>query len=481
MIQCLSLSWVLRRFLPDLVHFMRARRRILFLDVCRAACPGGHCDVLARTVAGSGCEHRYARTASPGDLKQFMPDLVVARPSPAESLASFCAQFRGQWPDVPLLVVFCGEWPGLREAAACLNDCIDDFSCCPVSAPEFEARVSRLLSLKPTGASRGSPVRQFLPGLVIGRSAAFLQSLDRLDAMAKSDATLLLSGETGTGKEVFARSVHYLSKRKGHPFVPVNCGSLPDNLIENELFGHAKGAYTDASSSEIGVLGMAERGTLFLDEVDALTAAAQAKLLRFLQDREYRPLGSARTLVADVRIVAATNADLRRRVRDHGFRQDLFYRLEVLSLHIPPLRDRLEDIPLLAECFLERHRSQSETTATRFSPAALQKLADYPWPGNIRELEAVVHRAAILAQRSVITFSDIELPVELPDSVDPSSRLREAKQHVIGEFERSYIAHLLSVHRGNISQAAREAGKERRAFQRLIRKYRLDRAKFCEA
>jgi DNA-binding NtrC family response regulator len=258
----------------------------------------------------------------------------------------------------------------------------------------------------------------------------------------------------------------------------VNCGSLPDNLLENELFGHVKGAYTDASTSESGLLRSAEGGTLFLDEVDTLSMGSQIKLLRFLQDHEYRPLGSAASLTADVRVVAATNSNLRTLVEARAFREDLFYRLNILSLRIPALRTRLEDIPALAVHFLERFRPRGRTCALRFSPAAMQKLVGHDWPGNIRELEGVLQRAVVLCRTPVVTTADIDFNL---DRVEPElgrTSLRAAKQTAIEHFERLYLIDLLDNHGGNISRAAKEAGKERRSLQRLIRKYNLDREQF---
>ena len=360
-----------------------------------------------------------------------------------------------------------------------MNDGIDDFLRCPFGADEFAARLVRVLAYRksPAGLSR-TDHRPWQPDNLIGRSPKFVHVLDQLHSMSHSDATVLLLGETGTGKEVFGRAVHYLGPRRGQAFIPVNCGSLPDNLLENELFGHAKGAYTDASTSEKGLLRAAEGGTLFLDEIDSLTLGSQVKLLRFLQDHEYRPLGSPRSVTADVRVVAATNANLRHLVEAKLFREDLFYRLNILSLRIPPLRDRPEDIPLLAEHFLNRFRPANQSTALRFSPAVIHKLMTHQWPGNIRELEGVIYRVVVLCRNQVISTADIDLNLDRMEPEPVQSNLKEAKQTVVESFERMYLIGLLDNHGGNVSRAAREAGKERRAFQRLVRKYNLNREQF---
>jgi two-component system response regulator AtoC len=313
---------------------------------------------------------------------------------------------------------------------------------------------------------------------MVGISGPFRRVLARIPLLAASDATVLVTGETGTGKELAARAVHYHSRRKGKPFVPVNCGALPDPLLENELFGHAKGAYTDASAPAEGLIAEADGGTLFLDEVDALSPSAQVKLLRFLQDRTYRTLGSAKSRAADVRIVGATNEDLRALVRARRFREDLFYRLDVLALHMPPLRERIEDIPLLAQHFLGRYGAQSERPKVGLAPAAIRKLTAYAWPGNIRELEGAIHRAIVLGRSETLQPEDVDLP-GMDVAPDPGGgSFREAKARAVEQFERSYLIGVLTLHDGNVSRAAREAGKDRRAFQRLLRKHGLERNAF---
>jgi DNA-binding NtrC family response regulator len=244
--------------------------------------------------------------------------------------------------------------------------------------------------------------------------------------------------------------------------------------VDNDVFGHATGAYTDASTSEKGLVAEAEEGTLFLDEVDTLSASAQVKLLRFLQDRAYRPMGSARSLTANVRIIAATNADLWQQVQAQRFREDLYYRLHVMAFRLPPLRERPDDIPRLVTHFLRHYGTQYNRGAFHLSADTLHKLAAYPWPGNVRELEAVIQRTVLLASSPGLQPQDIELPP--PYQRDPATRhasFREAKARVIEQFERTYLSALLSTHQGNISQAAKHAGKERRAFTRLLEKYAL--------
>ena len=237
--------------------------------------------------------------------------------------------------------------------------------------------------------------------------------------------------------------------------------------------GMPRGAYTDASTPAKGLVAEAEGGTLFLDEVDTLSASAQVKLLRFLQDRAYRPVGSSKSITANVRVIVTTNADLWQLVQDKRFREDLYYRVHMVVCRLPPLRERLDDIPRLAVHFLHRYDTQYGRRPQQFSAAALHELMAYSWPGNVRELETVVHRAVLLTSSSVLHPDDIELPFPSDSAVSQNDSFRKAKAQVIEQFERTYLMHLLSIHRGNITHAAKQAGKERRAFTRLLQKYHL--------
>jgi len=288
---------------------------------------------------------------------------------------------------------------------------------------------------------------------------------------------LISSGETGTGKELVARALHYGGPRRNAPFVPCNCGAVPDHLFENELFGHASGAYTDARADQKGLLAIANGGTLFLDEVDSLSPSGQVKLLRLLQDRQYRPLGSAQTCQADVRIVAATNANLTELVKRKLFREDLFHRINVLQLHLPPLRERASDIGGLAQTFLRRFSAQLGRPTLRINSDGFLVLKSYHWPGNVRELESVIQRAAILTESSLIGAADLAIP-GTDTRPNPVAGFEQAKRQAIDGFERDYLKQVLEEVEGNVSRAARQAGKDRRTFQRLIRKYNLSIADY---
>lgn len=323
----------------------------------------------------------------------------------------------------------------------------------------------------------GSPLPfEVLPG-VVGSSSAVCTAAAQVRLIADSGAICLLQGETGTGKELFARAIHYLSARKRRPFVPVNCGAIADSLFENEMFGHVRGAYTDARDERQGLLAHAEDGTVFLDEVDCLSPSAQVKLLRVLQEHEYRPVGSPRCISTDVRVVAATNADLRQRVQQRLFREDLFHRLNVLRLHIPPLRDRAGDLPLLARTFVRMYAQRYRREAPTVADDVFDAVERYDWPGNVREMQAVFERAVLLARNGVITAADLDVPSVTRASADMPG-MTSAKERAIHNFERRYLHDVLARCEGNVTLAARIAHKERRTFQRLLRKHNLNGAAF---
>ncbi len=329
---------------------------------------------------------------------------------------------------------------------------------------------------------------------LIGTSKSFLQATGMIPILSASRATVLISGETGTGKELFARAIHYTSQRRGKPFVPVNCAALPDHLIENELFGHTRGAFTGALLEKEGLFHEADGGTLFLDEINSLNVTVQSKLLRVLQDQEFRPLGATRSHKVNVKIIAATNTDLRFLVGNGKFREDLFYRLNVLSVVLPSLRERKEDILLLAKHFIGIYETELGRSGMLLTQSAKSKLLGYAWPGNVRELEGVIQRAIAMAAGDLLDSHDIDLPMSEPEAqVGPTMTLvsrgllstdisfQEMKEKVIEEFERAYLSELLTSHHGNISKAARAAQKERRAFQRLLQKHGLDRRVYSAA
>ena len=313
----------------------------------------------------------------------------------------------------------------------------------------------------------------------IGDATCFVDVIGRLPLIARSDASAVIMGETGTGKELVARAIHYIGPRAERPFVPVNCGSIPDNLFEDELFGHERGAFTDARKRRDGLVVQADSGTLFLDEVDSLTPRAQVALLRVLQDRTVRALGAEKLRTVNVRFVAATNTDLVAQVAQGRFRSDLYYRLCVLQISLPPLRDRGNDVLMLANHFLLRYSGESAKRA-RLTPEAEDALRLHPWPGNVRELENAVQRAVTLADgNESISAGDLGLVTTLGSTTTGFAALvdrpfTDAKRTVVAEFEREYLMRLMRATAGNVTRAARSARKERRDLGRLLRKHQID-------
>ena len=312
---------------------------------------------------------------------------------------------------------------------------------------------------------------------IIASSENMQHVLRQVAQVATTDSTVCLSGESGTGKELIARAIHVASRRSNGPFIPINCGAIPENLLENELFGHTKGAYTGADRAQTGLLLQAEGGTLFLDEISELPQSLQVKFLRVLQEREFSPLGAGQPVKVDIRLVTATNQDLTKLIAEGKFREDLYYRIHVIPVSLPPLRERTEDIPLLASFFLQRFSREMHKGVTGFSPETLRQLMLYDWPGNVRELGNVMERAVVLSMSSTITPDLLLLGKREPVDVNDKSKvepLREARD----KFEKSYLVHVLTAARGNVSRASEFAGKDRAEFYRLIRKHALDPAVF---
>ncbi len=311
---------------------------------------------------------------------------------------------------------------------------------------------------------------------LIGQSAAMLAVFELVRKAARAEANILIQGESGTGKELVARAIHANSPRASEVFVPVDCAALPEHLLESELFGHERGAFTGAERTKPGMFEVADRGTLFLDEVGELPLGLQAKLLRALQEREIRRVGGTKLIPVDVRLVSATNRDLAESVRKREFREDLFYRVDVILILLPPLRERTGDVPLLAYHFLGRYGRNRERPLEGVDAEALAVLEAYGWPGNIRELQNVIERACALAEGPTLRLRD--LPEHVRGRGQPAPAvpgkdlpLREARETWLRVFTQEYLADLLRRHGGNISQAAKTAGVDRKTLHRLLAKF----------
>ncbi len=413
--------------------------------------------------------------AAPGDAAA---DVMVwltsaaAADATARMISAACARA----PRCPILVAAAErEVPALLPL---LTAGASDFVALPPRAAELEVRLQRAVRPAPDGATAAARagIDPRLRGIV-GQAPVFVQALSQVPRIANCSAGVLLIGETGTGKELFAKAVHDLSPRAACACVAVNCAAIPVELVESELFGHTRGAFTTANNAREGLVAEAEGGTLFLDDVDCLPLAAQAKLLRFLQEREYRPVGANGIRHADVRVIAAANEQLRGKVARGEFRQDLYFRLNVLSLRLPPLRERREDIAALAELFIHRFASQLGVDVRGLDRPALQRLLVHDWPGNVRELEHVIERAVVMTSSAFITEAQISGHESVLDEAGDLS-FRAAKARAVQQFERGLIEQLLRAHGGNVTHAARAAHKNRRAFLALMRKYSIESGEY---
>jgi DNA-binding NtrC family response regulator len=307
-----------------------------------------------------------------------------------------------------------------------------------------------------------------------GDSTTWRAALHRVRRIAGHEATTLIEGETGTGKELVARAIHYLGPRRDFPFIPLNCGALPDTLVESELFGHERGAFTDARERRGGLVEEARGGTLFLDEVEAMSPHVQVVLLRFLQDHTYMPLGGRTLAKAEVRIIAASNADLAREVERGRFRRDLWFRLRVLEVRLPPLRERIGDVTMLAQTFVDRFSRAHQRGPRRLSASSLQALEAHDWTGNVRELESLILREFLLHEGG----DELEITMASAPASAVTTDFKRAKELAVAEFERNYLQRLLASANGNISLAARMSRKNRSALNKLVKKHGITTDRF---
>ncbi len=319
---------------------------------------------------------------------------------------------------------------------------------------------------------------------IIGASKEMQKVFKLVATVASTGSTILITGESGTGKELVARAIHHNSARREQPFMVVDCGTIPENLMESELFGHARGSFTGAISTEKGVLEAANGGTVFLDEVSNLPLSMQAKLLRVLQEKEFRPVGSKKTVKIDIRFIAATNRDLSEMVREGAFREDLFYRLNVFPIDLPPLRDRKEDIPALAYHFLHKYSKEIGRDVPHISAEAMRQLIANDWPGNVRELENVIHRAVIVCDSRMLKPEHIMIPLNREEEIETPKTLKELKlkkkdlrTRSIEDIEKSFLIAALKRNNWNITRAAAEVGMQRTNFHGLLKKYNISKGK----
>jgi DNA-binding NtrC family response regulator len=355
-----------------------------------------------------------------------------------------------------------------------------DYLMKPFSEEELLAVVGGALEKRRTkeayGLLRGQLRRSFAPNGMVGRSRPMLALFDDIRKAAESDATVIILGESGAGKEQVARGTHENSGRRERPFLPINCAAIPENLLEAELFGHERGAFTGAQSSKEGLLEAADGGTLFLDELCELSLVFQAKLLRAVEEGAVRRVGGRKPIQFDVRFTAATNRDIRAEIRKGRFREDLFFRLDVIEIHVPALRDRREDIPLLAAHFLEASAPRRRTKIEGITQEAMEILTRYDWPGNVRELKNAIERALAYAVGAVITVEALPEAVRRGSELEAPHSFRLWKEKTLERLEREFLKRTLDEQRGNVSRAAKALGVHRSTLQRFMRRHRLSAA-----
>jgi len=433
---------------------------------------------------GQAALDRIAR----GEIDVVVTDIRMPVMSGDELLTAL----RRQHPEIPVVIMT--SYGSIEDAVDFLHRGADDYLAKPLTKDVFLHRLERIMER----VSLAREVRRLKDSvaqgeaLLIGRSRSMLELGRKLPTIGQTEASVVIYGESGTGKEIVARMIHGFSRRNDKPFVTVNCGSLPEQLLESELFGYKRGAFTDAREDTPGVVDAAHKGTLFLDEIGEISPGVQVKLLRFLQLKEYKPLGSPKSKVADVRIIAATNKDLKREVAQGTFREDLYYRLNIVPLDLPPLRERTGDVPLLATHFLERTNRRFNRQTVIRSPDVLRKLEAHTWPGNVRELENKIEQLVVMAVDGIIHPEEVHLGDQAtPDarrSVSPSwapakalGTYKDEKKSVLDQFERAYLSTLLSEESGHVSRVAERAGLERKNLWQLMRKHDLKAESFKSA
>ncbi len=394
---------------------------------------------------------------------------------------------RTNYPD--LTVVMLTAFGNIESAVKAIKKGAYDFIAKPFEQDEIIFKIRKALerSLLLKENKRLLTQRELGSSQLIGNSEPMQRVYDKINLVASSDVTVLLTGESGTGKDLTAKAIHTLSPRKDKPFIPVNCPTIPELILESELFGYKKGAFTNASRDKDGLFQEADKGTIFLDEIGDISSAIQTKLLRVLQEKEIKPLGNTKVVKVDVRIIASTNRNLKQKIANHEFREDFFYRLNVLPIELPPLRDRITDIPILAEHLVAKHCKKLKKKAKSISSDVMDLLVKQPWPGNVRELENILVQGIVYSKENIIELSDIPLKdISREKSsftgFDKNSitalPYKEAKEKILQEFNHDYIGAKLSMNNGNITQAARQCNMDRQALQQIIKRFNIDPGNF---
>lgn len=409
-----------------------------------------------------------------GILKSFQPQLVISdlRMEGMDGMALF-DRIRQQYPNLPVIIMTAhGTIP---DAINATKQGVFSFLTKPFESQELLDIVKQAIRLQPISSQSDTDLdNNAWREKIISRSAVMETLLQQTLQVAKSDFSLLINSQSGTGKELLAQAIHQASERRNKPFTAINCAAIPEQLLESELFGHKKGAFTGADKHHVGLFEASDGGTLFLDEIGDMPMSFQVKLLRALQEREIRPVGSTESIKVDVRIISATHKNLQKAIKEQNFREDLYYRLNVVELVLPPLSERREDVPLLAQYFLSQTAGRTTNQVNGFTQDAMELLISAPWPGNIRQLQNVIEQSVALSTESMISESLVRNALREAPTQHPS--FQEARD----QFERDYLASILKTTNGNVSQAAKIAQRNRTEFYKLLNKHHLSPEAFRE-
>jgi len=387
--------------------------------------------------------------------------------------------------EIPVIVVT--AYGTIEMAVKAMKDGAYSYLTKPIQYEELSMQVKHAVERRKLSREvenlRHAVEERYQLGNILGKNPQMQEIFHLVRTVAETDATVLIHGESGTGKELIARAIHYNSLRKGRPFVTVSCSALPETLLESELFGHEKGAFTGAIRQRIGRFEMADGGTVFLDEIGEMSMPVQIKLLRVLQEREFERVGGNKPVKVDVRVIAATHKDLHRAMNERLFREDLFYRLNVVPIKLPPLRDRLDDVPLLAAHFLNKYSEKNDKRIAMISTEGLSSLMRYSYPGNVRELENIIERAVIMEKGDILTKIDLK---RLGSGKYNKQSLigndietfRKTKTEIVEKFEKEYFTRLLRMYNGNMSRASEHAGINIKNFHEKMARYGLKKEEF---
>ena len=423
------------------------------------------------TAAGYKVEAVQSAEAALNYLDVSRPQLVISdmQMSGMDGMALF-EHIHRNLPTLPVIILTAhGTIP---DAVTAVQRGVFGYLAKPFDSKTLLANISQALRFGPGGVPQNELSQASWRRNIITQSAVMEDVLTKAGLVAEGDASVLIYGESGVGKELFAHAIHEASKRRHNPFVAINCAAIPEQLLESELFGHVKGAFTGAVRDHKGLFQLAESGTLFLDEIGDMPVLLQVKLLRVLQERKVRPVGSTQAIPVDVRIISATHRDLKAEIAAGGFREDLYYRLDVVALTIPVLSQRREDIPLLTNYFLSMFAEKYQKNINGFSPEAMEMLLSASWPGNVRQLMNVVERCVVLSTTPLVSS------VLVYDAMHREEEQLVSFEEARRSFEREYLVRVLKISSGNVTQAARLAKRNRTEFYKLLQRYQLDPSVF---